>query len=113
MCSCSLALVGLQAWHRKNFDVSCPYVDLRTLVQKPGMKNFSFHAFAFYYAACLRKKVVSCPDDLLVVERKRCSSMTSILHSSRDFGNERKATPMSNNFIRMALLVSLENADDV
>ena len=32
------------------------------------MKNFSSHVVVFYYAACLRKKVVSCPDDLLVTD---------------------------------------------
>ena len=34
-------------------------VDEQTSVQMSGMKNFSFHAFTLYYAACLRKKYVS------------------------------------------------------
>ena len=79
------------------------------------MRHFSFHAFAFCYAACLWKKIVSCPDDLLVVEQeqKRCSSMASIPYSWRKFGKERKATPVSFDFIQMVIFVSLKYADDV
>ena len=72
------------------------------------------NAFTFYNVACLRKKLVSYPDDLLFVERI-CYSMALILHAwkSGKFGDERKAIPISYNSIRMVLFVSLKDADEI
>ena len=78
--SSSLTLVVLLARDWKKLG-SYLYVDLQTLLQEHVMKIFSSNAFVLNFAACLQEKLVSCPDDLLFVERKRCSSMASILQS--------------------------------
>ena len=78
------------------------------------MKIFSFHAFSLIYTACLRKKLVSCPDNVLfflsgsvVLKWRRFCILDAKL------GDEGEIVFIPYNFIRIVLFVSLKNADDV
>ena len=98
MFSSSLTAVVLLVRHWKNLD-SYPNVDLQTLLQKHVVKKFSFHAFALVYTACLRKKLVSCPDNVLFCSGSVVLQWRRFFILGAKFGNEGNSLYIPHNLV--------------